>query len=159
MNFDQSFDRLLGNEGGYVDNPLDPGKATKWGISSRAYPNVNIATLSREAAKVIYLADFWNRGSMDQYDGAISFQVFDAAVNCGMETALRMLQRAAGVADDGHIGPISVAAIKAKSVTDMLMLFISETLEYRAKLSTWATFGKGWARRAAADLRYAAQDS
>ena len=147
------------NEGGYVDNPLDPGKATNWGISSRSYPSVNIATLSREAAKVIYLTDFWNRASMGQYDGAISFQVFDAAVNCGIETAVRMLQRAAGVADDGHIGPISVAAIKSKSVTDMLMLFISETIEYRAKLSTWATFGKGWARRAAADLRYAAQDS
>lgn len=159
MNFDQAFERLLGNEGGYNNNPLDPGGETNWGISKRYYPNVNIATLSREAAKVIYLTDFWNRASMGQYDGAISFQVFDAAVNCGIETAVRMLQRAAGVADDGHIGPISVAAIKAKSVTDMLMLFISETIEYRAKLSTWATFGKGWARRAAADLRYAAQDS
>lgn len=149
----------MDNEGGYVDNPLDPGKATKWGVSKRSYPNVNIATLSREAAKVIYLADFWNRGSMDQYDGAISFQVFDAAVNHGIETAIRMLQRAAGVADDGHIGPLSIAAIKAKGITDMLMLFLAERIEFWTRLSTWATFGKGWARRAAADLRYAAQDS
>ena len=158
MDFRTAFDRLISNEGGYVNNPKDPGGETKFGISKRAYPNVDIANLTREQARDIYFADFWDRGQMDQYDGAIAFQVFDAAVNHGIETAIRLMQRAAGVADDGHIGPVTVAAVKAKSVTDMLMLFIAERIDFWRKLSTWPTFGNGWAGRAATDLRFAAAD-
>jgi lysozyme family protein len=96
---------------------------------------------------------------MDEYDPAIAFQVLDAAVNHGIETAVRMLQRAAGVADDGHIGPVTVAAIKGKSVTDMLMLFIAQRIKFWTRLSTWPQFGKGWANRAADDLIFAAEDA
>jgi lysozyme family protein len=159
MNFDQAFDRLLGNEGGYVNLPNDPGGETNWGISKRSYPDVDIKHLTREQAKRIYRTDFWQRASMDEYNPAIAFQVFDIAVNSGIETAVRMLQRAAGVADDGHIGPVTVEAVKEHSVTDMLMLIIAERIEFWTKLSTWSTFGKGWARRAATDLRFAAEDA
>jgi lysozyme family protein len=159
MNYDQAFDRLMGNEGGYVNDPDDPGGETNWGISKRSYPNVDIKKLTREDAKQIYRVDFWQRASMGEYNPAIAFQVFDIAVNSGIETAVRLLQRAAGVADDGHIGPVTVAAVKARSVTDMLMLIVAERLEFWTKLSTWDRFGKGWARRAAQDLRYAAVDA
>lgn len=159
MNFDTAFDRLMGNEGGYVNDPRDPGGETNWGISKRSYPFVDIRNLSRMQAKAIYLRDFWQRGQMDQYDGAIAYQVFDIAVNSGIETAIRLLQRAAGVADDGHIGPVTVAAIRSKSVTDMLMLIVAERLDFWRKLSTWPVYGKGWAGRAATDLRYAAEDA
>lgn len=159
MGFNESFDRLMSNEGGYANDPADPGGETNWGISKRSYPDVDIANLEREDAKAIYLRDFWQRGQMDQYDPAIAFQVFDMAVNSGIETAIRILQRAAGVAEDGHIGPVTVAAIKAKSTTDMLMLFVAHRLKFWTKLSTWPRFGRGWANRAADDLIYAAQDS
>lgn len=159
MNFDEAFDRLMGHEGGYVDVPGDPGGETNWGISKRSYPGLDIADLTRADAKAIYERDFWQRGQMDQYDQAIAFQVFDIAVNSGIETAVRLLQRAAGVADDGHIGPVTVATIKTKSVTDMLMLIVAERLDFWRKLSTWPQFGKGWAGRAAQNLRYAAQDT
>jgi lysozyme family protein len=159
MNFDVAFDRLIGNEGGYVNDPADPGGETNWGISKRSYPGIDIKALTREGAKRIYRADFWDRGHMADYDGAIAFQVFDVAVNSGIETAVRMMQRAAGVADDGHIGPVTVAAVKAHSVTDMLLLIVAERLDFWTKLSTWDKFGRGWARRAATDLRYAAADS
>src|SRR5271169_2172410 len=112
MNFDQAFDRLLGNEGGYVNNPADPGGETNWGIAKRSYPSVDIKNLTRDQAKAIYLRDFWLRGKMDQYDPAIAFQIFDIAVNSGIETGVRILQRAAGVADDGNIGPVTAAAVK-----------------------------------------------
>ena len=159
MGFDKAFDRLISNEGGYCNVPGDPGGETKFGISKRSYPGLEIEALSREDARAIYFKDFWQRGQMDQYDPAIAFQVFDAAVNHGMETALRLLQRAAGVADDGHIGPVTVAAVKAKSVTDMLMLYIAYRIKFWTKLSTWDRFGRGWANRAAEDLIYAAEDS
>lgn len=158
MNFDQAFDRLITNEGGYVNNTADPGGETKFGISKRSYPRVDIKNLSREQAKLIYKSDFWERGYMDQYDPAIAFQVFDISVNSGIETAVRILQRAAGVADDGHIGPVTIAAIKAKGAPQMLMYIIAERLDFWRKLSTWPTFGGGWAGRAAQDLRYASED-
>jgi lysozyme family protein len=159
MNFDQAFYRLISSEGGYVNNPADPGGETKFGISKRSYPLVDIANLTRDQAREIYRRDFWDRGRMDEYDPAIAFQVLDAAVNHGIETAVRMLQRAAGVADDGHIGPVTVAAIKGKSVTDMLMLFIAQRIKFWTRLSTWPQFGKGWANRAADDLIFAAEDA
>ena len=157
--FDLAFYRLIGNEGGYCDVPGDPGGETNWGISKRSYPDLNIKALTRDDARAIYRRDFWDQAHMGEIDPAIAFQVFDAAVNHGIETAVRMMQRAAGVADDGHIGPVTVAAVKAKSVTDMLMLFIAERLDFWRRLSTWPKFGKGWAGRAASDLRYAAEDS
>jgi lysozyme family protein len=157
--FDQSFDRIMGVEGGYTPGAGDPGGETNWGISKRSYPNLNIATLTREQAKEIYLRDFWTRGKMDELDPAISFQVFDFAVNSGIETAVRKLQSAVGVADDGYVGPITLAAMKSMSVGDVIMRFVAERLDFWTRLSTWPTAGKGWARRAATDLRYAAQDT
>lgn len=159
MNFDTVFERLIGSEGGYVNHPDDPGKETRWGISKRSYPMIDIRNLTKEDAKVIYWNDFWERGRMQQYSPAIAYQVFDIAVNSGIETAMRMLQRAVDVADDGHIGPVTVAAIKARSDTDVIMRLVAERLDFWRKLSTWPTFGKGWAGRAAETLRHAAEDS
>ena len=158
MSFDQAFSRLIGNEGGYANDPADPGGETNWGISKRSYPDVDIAGLTRDGAKAIYLRDFWQRGHMDNFDGALSFQVFDFAVNSGIETAVRALQRAAGVADDGYIGPVTSTAIKALPVPHMLALFIAERLYFWTGLSNWSQAGKGWARRAVADIRYAVTD-
>jgi lysozyme family protein len=156
--FEIYFDRLLGNEGGYVNSALDPGGETNWGISKRQYPNLNIKTLTRDAAKVIYLTDFWQAANMDAFDAAISWQVFDAAVNHGIANATRMLQKAAGVADDGHIGPITIAAVKVRKPVYIVVRFIAARIRFWKLLSTWATFGKGWMERAAADLDFAAVD-
>jgi lysozyme family protein len=159
MNFDLAFDRLMGNEGGYVNNPADPGGETNWGIAKRSYPDIDIASLTREQAKAVYQRDFWIRGQMDKLPPAVAFQAFDIAVNCGIETAIRMLQRAVGVAEDGHIGPVTLAAVAAKPLGDVLMLVVAERLDFYAKLTRFDTFGRGWTRRCAKDLRYAAQDA
>jgi len=159
VNFDTAFDRLMGHEGGYVNNPADPGGETNWGISKRTYPDVDIKNLTRDQAKEIYRIDFWLRGQMDQFDPAVAFQAFDFAVNSGIETAIRKLQAAAGVADDGHIGPVTVAAIKNRGVNDMIMLLTAERIEYQAKLKNGDTFWRGWMRRNAGNLRYAATDN
>ena len=157
--FDTAFDRLLGNEGGYSNNPADPGGETQWGISKRSYPNVNIKALTRIEAKAIYLLDFWNRIHADELPDGVAFQVFDFAVNSGIETAVRHLQRAVGVAEDGYWGPVTRAAVAARSESDIIMRFVASRLDFWTSLSTWSTFGKGWARRAASDLRYGSEDS
>jgi lysozyme family protein len=157
MTFDEAFARLIGNEGGYVNDPRDPGGETKFGISKRAYPDVNIASLTVDGAKAIYYRDFWK--PLADAHPAIKFQVFDFAVNSGIQTAIRKLQAAIGVADDGHWGPVSDAAMQAMDVSDVIMLFVAERLDFWRKLKTWPTFGAGWAGRAAADLRYGAKDN
>jgi lysozyme family protein len=155
--FDTAFDRLLGNEGGYSNNPADPGGETNWGIAKRSYPDVDIANLTRDQAKAIYLRDFWQ--PLGDADPAIKFQVFDFAVNSGIQTAIRKLQAAIEVADDGHWGPMSAAKLAECDKNDVLMRFIAQRLRFWTALSTWTTFGKGWANRAAKQLEYASEDN
>lgn len=157
ITFDQTFERLLGNEGGYSNDPRDPGGETNWGISKRSYPDVDIKDLSKDNAKQIYLRDFWR--PLGDAPGAVKFQVFDFAVNSSMQTAIRKLQAAIGVADDGHWGPMSAAKLASMDQNDVLMRFNAQRLLFWTSLSTWPTFGKGWARRAAKQLEYAAEDN
>lgn len=152
-------DRLLLHEGGYTNNPRDPGGETKWGISKRTYPALDIAKLTREEAIAIYRRDFWEKSEADTLPPPVGFQLLDGAVNSGIDQATRWLQRAAGVADDGDIGPVTLAAIKATDPADLVMTFNAERLEFMTRLSTWSTFGRGWARRIAANLRYGAADT
>lgn len=159
MDFGVAFDRLIGIEGGYVNDPADPGGETKFGISKRSYPNVDIKALTRDQAAQIYRADFWDRIHADELADGVAFQAFDFAVNSGIETAVRALQRAIGVADDGHWGPHTRAAAAAMSESDTIMLLNAERLEFMTGLSNWKDAGRGWARRIAKDLRWGSEDS
>ena len=159
VNFDEAFDRLLGHEGGYVNDPNDPGGETSWGISKRSYPDLDIKALTREQAKEIYLRDFWNRIHADELHDGVAYQTFDFAVNSGIETAIRKLQAALGVADDGYWGPITRAAAKAMSETDQIMRLNAQRLRFMARLSNWPHASRGWARRIAGNLDYGAEDS
>jgi len=159
MNFDEAFDRLLGHEGGYVNDPSDPGGETNWGISKRAYPDIVIKALTRDQAKKIYKLDFWDRLDGDFLPPGLAFQVFDFAVNSGITTAVRYLQRACGVADDGYWGPISQAAVQSQPESDLVMRLNAERLEFMSKLAGWQVYSRGWVRRVAKNLRYGAYDS
>lgn len=157
LDFNTAFERLIGHEGGYTEGKGDPGGETIYGISKRSYPHLDIKSLTIDDCKVIYRRDFW--APLGDAPDAVKFQVFDFAVNSGIQTAIRKLQAAIGVADDGHWGPVSAAKLASMDVNDVLMRFIAQRLRFWASLSTWPSFGKGWALRAAADLEYAAQDN
>lgn len=169
--FEKSFARLIGHEGGWSYDPKDPGnwtggrpnvgelKGTKFGIAANTYPDLDIKSLTVDQAKAIYYRDWWLKIGADDIDGAIVYQMWDFAVNAGMGTAKRCLQRAVGVADDGKVGPRTIAAVKAMSVTDVLMRFNAQRLRFYTSLTTWATYGKGWTNRVAGNLDFAAEDS
>lgn len=159
MNFDQAFERLIGNEGNYVWDPKDPGGETRFGVSKRSYPTVNIKTLTREGAKAIYLRDFWS--PLGDASGAIKYQVFDFAVNGGLSVAIRKLQLAVGAADDGHWGPHSTALLAAMETNDVLFRFNAARLRFYASLKpeTRNRFLAGWVNRVATNLDYASQDN
>ena len=162
-NFKTFIERVLAHEGSYSDHSADPGGETNWGVTKRtAVANgytASMRSMTREQAREIYRVAFWQRVRGDEYDPAIGFQLFDAAVNHGIGNAARMLQRAVGVVDDGAIGNVTLAAINAKDKNDVVLSFNAERLEFYTALSTFPTFGKGWVRRVAGNLRYGSADN
>ncbi|MDR7331776.1 glycosyl hydrolase 108 family protein [Roseateles asaccharophilus] len=157
--FDTFIARVLTHEGGYVNDPRDPGGETKFGIAKRSYPAVDIKGLTREAAIEIYRRDFWNRVQGDKLPRSFAFQALDAAVNHGIGNAVRWMQRAAGVADDGIVGPMTLAAVARADAVDLVLNFNAERLRFYTKLAAFDVFGRGWVRRVADNLAYAAEDN
>lgn len=157
-NFDTAFDRLLGHEGNYVNDPSDPGGETKWGISKRSYPKLVIKELTREDAYNIYEKDFWLKIGLDEIPFSVGFQLFDFAVNSGIITAIRYFQRALLVADDGYFGPISYNAMRLASECHMIINLNAERLDFMTRLNNWPINSKGWARRIAGNLKFATKD-
>ncbi len=109
-NFDAAFEKIIGSEGGYVNDPQDPGGETKFGISKRSYPTTDIANLTLDQAKAIYQRDYWDKCSCSQLPSPLDLLVFDSAVNQGVSPACHMLQDAVGVVSDGVIGALTVSA-------------------------------------------------
>ena len=159
VTFEEAIERILSHEGGYSNHERDPGGETQWGIAKRSYPHLDIRALTRDQAKEIYRRDFWEPVATKVGSGALAFQVLDSAVNHGMGNAVRFLQRAIGVADDGHLGPASQAALDRMDPHDVHLLFMAERFEFWAKLRTFDAFGRGWTRRGAQQLRYIAKDN
>jgi lysozyme family protein len=152
MNFDEAFEILIGHEGGYVNNPADPGGETKFGISKRSYPHVDVKNLTLSKAKDIYRRDYWDRLESESLPESVRFDLFDTAVNSGPGTAVRLLQRAVGTAEDGYVGPVTLKAVEAMTAWQVRAKFNACRLHFMTDLSIWPTFGKGWARRIAANL-------
>lgn len=169
MNFDQAFDRLINHEGGYSNDRNDLGnwtggkvgvgelKGTKFGIAAHSYPYLDIKNLTLEQAKEIYRRDFWD--ILGEAHSSIKFQVFDAAVNHGHGNAIRFLQRAVGVADDGAWGKVSQAALNRMETNDVLLRFVAFRLKFWASLRSFDIYGRGWTNRGAENLLFAAEDN
>ncbi len=156
MNFDKAFEQLIGNEGGYVNDPRDPGGETKYGISKRAYPGENIASLTLGRAKAIYARDYWGPAGCDAWPDLVKFEVFDIAVNMGVKTAVMMLQRAVDAGADGVIGPQTTMRVQSAAGDWVVRRLVAQRIRYYTELKTWPTYGRGWMLRVAANLEKAA---
>ena len=160
--FEQCFAVVVGEEGGYGNDYTDPGnwtggacgvgtlRGTKYGISAKAFPSLDIANLTLADARAIYRRDYWQRIRGDDLPPPVALVVFDAAVNSGVEQAGRWLEAASGApVDQGVIGPETLAAVQAASgrgaelIVDMLM----SRLVFLASLPEWRDFRDGWTRR------------
>jgi len=153
MDFAQAFEKLMGHEGGYVNDKRDPGGETKYGISKRSYPGEDIAGMTIDRARAIYLRDYWGPAGCDAVPPSVKFDLFDMAVNAGVKAAVRCLQRAAGETDDGVLGPRTLQAVQSLPDARLVARFNGARLEHLASLHTWPAFGRGWARRIAANLQ------
>jgi len=149
---------VLKHEGGYVNNPSDPGGETKYGISKRSYPHLDIANLTREDAIAIYYRDFYAKYGYGRLnDEAVATKVFDMAVNMGPATAHRLLQEALvflgyPVAVDGILGPQTVAAANRADPRRLLQVLRWRAAERYFHIADQRpqsrAFLLGWLRRA-----------
>lgn len=125
-------------------------KGSKFGISAKSYPKLNIAGLTQEDAFEIYFEDFWVRCACDEAPPLLRYLLFDAAVNNGPGNSARFLQRALGVADDGDVGKITRAALaNSNDEISLAERFARERVTMMSKLTTWPDFSRGWAIRLA----------
>lgn len=112
-----------------------------------------IGALTIDQAAAIYRRDYWGPAGCEAVPDALRMDLFDMAVNSGVRAAARCLQRAVGEVEDGVIGPMTLQAIQSMPAPRLLARFAGERLEFMTMLPAWANFGKGWARRIAANLR------
>lgn len=152
--FDDAFTALMGNEGGYVNNPADPGGETMWGITARV-ARINgyggeMRMLPQATAKAIAKKVYWDPYYCDQFDPRVGFQVFDTAYNGGHPAS--WLQTAVGLEVDGRIGPETIAAVNAADPLKIVMRFLAYRLQYMTVLNVWPTFSHGWANRISHNL-------
>ena len=152
MSFSSVVKMVLDHEGGYVNHPSDPGGETKYGISKRAYPDVDIAELTEDDAADIYKRDYWDRIKGDDLSVGVACVVMDYALNSGISRASKALQSVCGITNgDGIIGPASLNAVwttvKNTSEEDVVNAVTSQRQKFIRALSIYDTFGKGWERR------------
>lgn len=151
MTFDDSIKILFDEEGGYVNNPADPGGETNFGISKRRYPNVDIKNLTREQAAQMYHSDYWLPLGCDNLPPMLACNLFGAAVNEGKGTAAKQLQEILGITADGIIGNGTIDAVKVyvKNHGELILciLFNVAVAQYYISLKNYPIFGKGWLKR------------
>lgn len=128
MNTREIIKKTVAVEGGFCNDPIDPGGATRYGISKRSYPTVDIENLTIDQAIEIYERDFWNRLKLSQFNSQrIAWKVFDIEVNTGRGDEL--LQTALGLKADGQVGGKTLAAVNAADVETLM----DELIELQAK--------------------------
>jgi len=151
-NFELVMDELFRHEGGYVNHKSDPGGETKYGISKRSYPNVDIRALTKEQARAIYRRDYWAKIKGDELPAGIDLVTMDPAVNSGVARGVKWLQGAigfSGVDVDGKVGPKTLKRANSVNTVNAIKSACAARMSFLRGLKTWTTFGKGWTRRVA----------
>lgn len=146
MNTREAIYVIIDIEGGYDNDPRDPGGETKYGISKRSYPNEDIKNLTKERAYEIYLEDFWNKVQADKLPFPLNLLVTDFAVNSGPSRAVKVLQMVVKTTQDGVIGPKTIAAVKASNLEDLCVNYMTAREFFLLSLGK-SHYIKGWTNR------------
>jgi lysozyme family protein len=146
-NFDKYIDKVLKHEGGYSNDPTDRGGETKYGISKRAYPSLDIKSLTKDRAKEIYKRDYWDKNKCHLLPEGVDYVHFDTAINMGGGRASKLLQEAAGVKVDGIVGPMTIAAAQEINPERYLLLRLNYYCQIVRKRNSQAKYIGGWSNR------------
>lgn len=146
--FDDAFQFIVHPEieGGYVNDPHDPGGETRYGISKKAYPKLDIRNLTLEGAKSIYLHDYWKRSNCERLPAHLAFVVFDCAVNQGVHASQQLLQMALGVTPDGVVGAKTLFAMSVAADSLAIEYLQLRAVRY-AHTANYPIYKRGWLKR------------
>jgi lysozyme family protein len=155
MRFEACLPVILASEGGFVDDPADPGGATNLGITlatlcgwlGRTASIADVEALTPAAVAPIYHARYWNPAHAGDSPPGVDLMVFDEAVNQGVGRALASLQSALGVAADGAFGPATQAALSAADPASLVKEIAANRESHYRALPTFPRFGRGWLAR------------
>ena len=150
--FDDIIEIVLEHEGGYVNDPDDPGGETNFGIAKRSHPDVDIANLTKEDAKIIYYQDYWMKNRVPQMPDDLKHIYFDMCVNQGRGRAVKILQRAANakganLKGDGGLGPKTVGALDGVELDRVRAYRIKYYADLVTRKPDLEKFYFGWFRR------------
>jgi lysozyme family protein len=153
-NFDICFKELMKSEGGWVNNPSDPGGETIWGVTKAVWeectgrPIHSMKELTQEDVKPLYQVKYWDTIRGNELPSGLDYCVFDCAVNSGVGRSVKFLQSIIGVTADGAIGNNTMAALSQfKDTKSLIEEFSAKRLEFLQALKTFPVFGKGWTKR------------
>jgi lysozyme family protein len=154
-NWDACFAMVLKHEGGFVNHPKDPGGMTNLGVTRTNWElyldhdvtEADMRALTPGMVKPFYKKNYWDRIRGDELPSGVDYAAYDLAVNSGTGRAAKYLQRIAGVAEDGVIGPRSMEAIKKCDAEDTVEKICNLRMNFLKGLNTFDTFGKGWTIR------------
>lgn len=146
--FDKAFAAIIGVEGGYVNDPRDPGGETKYGITKRDHPGAFVGgPPTVDLAKAIYLEEYWRPAHCDDLPWPLNLLLFDCAVNQGVGTAVKLLQKAVGTAQDGILGKNSLVAIARADQDELCAMFMADRALRYIGTRNFDAFGRGWFKR------------
>jgi lysozyme family protein len=156
-NWQKSFELMLKSEGGYVNNPADPGGMTNLGVTKATWENwvgresdeAEMRGLTPEKVEPLYKKKYWDAVRGDELPMGLDYLMFDFAVNAGAGRAIKTLQTAVGVTPDGGFGPMTMAAVQAVDPNELIERFSQAKEDFYRSLNTFPTFGKGWLNRVA----------
>jgi len=154
-NWDAAFNNVIQHEGGYVNNPNDPGGRTNLGVTQevwedwvgRTVTEEEMRGLTVEKVQPLYKEMYWDKLMCDHLPSGVDYCVFDASVNSGTFRAAKWLQSTVGAKQDGVIGNLTINLASLTNPQMTIDKFCVTRLEFLKALSTWPTFGKGWERR------------
>lgn len=160
--FETCLAHVLALEGGYSDDPFDPGGPTNFGVTLKVYAATRGVTLDAantarmtaelraiapETVSAIYRQRYWHPCGAAAMSAPVSLMHFDASVNHGVAGAARLLQEIVGVAVDGEVGPQTLAAVAAADCDTLIRKYADARRERYRKLKHFWRFGRGWMRR------------
>jgi len=154
-NFKTCLDLVLKSEGGYVNNPADPGGMTNLGVTKRVWEEFTghgadekeIRNLTPEKVAPLYEQKYWRPCYGEVLPRGLDFVVFSMAINAGPGRSIKLLQSAIGCVPDGSIGPTTRSLISASNTATLIAKFSEARREYYKSLKTFPIFGKGWLNR------------
>ena len=159
QNFEACFAKVMQSEGGSVNDPLDKGGETNFGVTigawgaylGRAIQPGEMKALTQEKVKPFYKSMYWDKVRGDDLPAGVDYAVFDFAVNAGVGRAAKFLQRAVGAVDDGAIGPGTLALVAKITPGKLLQNFAEQKEAFYNTLAdknpTQQKFLKGWLAR------------